>query len=273
MAPTACSPSFPPLMKFCGFYHYSLCSPNRAHFYTYMRMHYCAHPSQIPIFLKLRSTHHGLACSLQCLSFMPLPIQIPFYKESLSPDWQFLTLYTLSKLVMTEWHNAAWLLQPFCIFATMHNHCKFYSSSTMTFNDLTEHQEPHTFPTLLPLTATVGFGSILCIIYYSTSPRSCFFLALFLYEKPLHGSFHSLSIPSFNFKPFFCSANLASCCPTDHHLFTALVYITAKVHSMSLIAKQWFFRGQHLLIWMKIIWDEANHLWMCTNHPRSTRSF
>jgi len=39
------------------------------------------HPPKIPIFLKLRSTHHGLDCSLQCLNFMPLPIRIPFIKE------------------------------------------------------------------------------------------------------------------------------------------------------------------------------------------------
>jgi len=74
MAPTACSPSLPPLMKFCGFYYYSLCSPNRAHFYTYMRMHYCC--SSFPNTYLLETEIYSPCPTILLLMFHHHPIMM-----------------------------------------------------------------------------------------------------------------------------------------------------------------------------------------------------
>ena len=183
------------------------------------------------------------------------------YKESLSPHWQFLTLYTLSKLVMTEWHKAAWLLQPFCIFATMHNHCKFYSSSTMTFNDLTEHQEPHTFPTLLPLTATVGFGSIAPFLAFFIIPLLQEVASLLLYSY-MKNHCMVLFIPWASYLLLSSHFSILHTWLLVHHPITSFRHrsmLLLRSTSCPLLAKQWFFRGQHLSN-MKWRYYEMKHI-------------
>jgi len=135
---------------------------------------------------------------LPCLSFLPLLYHIiPLESGPLSADWKFLTLYPLSKTChdTVSWHKAAWLLQPFCI------------------------------TPLLSLTNTVCSGKPIaaCQLLYLSLLQ---IVSLLFYEKPLHGSFHSLSILSFTFKPFFYTAHLAFGPPSHHH-FQRQVYITA----------------------------------------------
>jgi len=103
-----------------------------------------AHPPKISFFLKLISNHHGLACSLQCLHFLPLPTIWYHFKQGccLQID-NFSPCTFFQKLVMTEFADI-WLADCYSHFAYLLPctiSCHFHFSCPMTFNDLNKYHE------------------------------------------------------------------------------------------------------------------------------------
>ena len=113
--------------------------------------------------------------------------------------------------------------------------CHFHFSCPMTFNDLNKY---HELPQYLS-----NFAAFNCCSWFwlhSHMPATLPFSLEFFDEKPLYGSFHSLSILSSTFKPFF--VHLAFGWPS-HQLFKRQVYITAKVHFLSPPYQAMVFQG------------------------------